>query len=89
MTYSEAEVAAVGALMEKYRGGLDTEAGVALAVVGLSAERAHRETVVRDNMIRVAHRSGASIRQVAEASGLGHRTVIAIVDTEAQSLTKR
>ena len=82
MRYSEAEVAAVNALIEKYRGNLDTEAGTALAVVGLSAERAHKEAVTRDNMIRVAHRAGASLRQLAEVSGLADRTVTAIVTAD-------
>jgi hypothetical protein len=53
--------------------------GAALVVVGLSAERAAREVEIRDNMIRVAHRAGASLRQLAEASGLGRKTVTAIV----------
>jgi hypothetical protein len=30
-------------------------------------------------MIRVAHKSGASIRQLADVSGLGRKTVTAIV----------
>ena len=32
---------------------------MALAVVGLSSERAAKETQLRDDMIRVAHRAGA------------------------------
>jgi plasmid maintenance system antidote protein VapI len=35
-------------------------------------------------MIRVAHRTGASIRQLAEASGLGRKTVTAIVASQAR-----
>ena len=71
--------------MEKYRGGDDGEVGAALVVVGLSAERAAREARIRDDMIRVAHRVGASLRQLAEISGLGRKTVTAIVavDTDA------
>jgi hypothetical protein len=34
-------------------------------------------------MIRVAHRSGASIRQLAEISGLGRKTVTAVVSSDA------
>ena len=68
--------------MDKYRGGLEDEVGAALAVVGLSADRAHRETAIRDDMIRVAHRVGASLRQLAEASGLGRKTVTAIVESD-------
>lgn len=55
------------------------EVGAALAVVGLSAERAAKEAPIRDEMIRVAHRAGASLRQLAEVSGLDRKTVTAIV----------
>lgn len=79
MSYTEAEVTAVKAGMDKYRSGLDYEVGAALAVVGLSAERADKEIAVRDDMMRTAHRVGASLRQIAEASGLGRKTVTAIV----------
>jgi hypothetical protein len=79
MSYSEAEVFAATAAMDKYRGGEEGEAGAALVVVGLSAERAAKESGIRDDMIRVAHRAGASIRQLADASGLGRKTVTAIV----------
>ena len=65
--------------MEKYRGGEEGEIGAALVVVGLSAERAAKEAQLRDDMIRVAHRSGASICQLAEVSALGRKTVTAIV----------
>jgi hypothetical protein len=34
-------------------------------------------------MIRVAHRAGASIRQLADVSGLGRKTVTAIVSAQA------
>jgi hypothetical protein len=68
--------------MEKYRGSEAGEAGAALVVVGLSAERAAKETRIRDDMIRVAHDSGVSIRQLSEASGLGRKTVTAIVSSD-------
>jgi hypothetical protein len=85
MTYSNAEVSAVMATMDKYRGGEEGEAGSALVVVGLSAERAAKEVRIRDDMIRVAHRAGASIRQLAEVSGLGRKTVTAIVSSARES----
>ena len=66
--------------MDAYRGEADGEVAAALAVVGLSAERAHKESEIRDDMIRVAHRSGASLHQLAEVSGLRRETVTAIVD---------
>lgn len=81
MTYSDAEVAAALADMDKHRAGEAGEAGAALAVVGLSAARAARESEFRDDMIRVAHRAGASIRQLADVSGLGRKVVTAIVSS--------
>jgi hypothetical protein len=55
------------------------EIGAAFYVVGLSAARAAKESRSRDDMIRVAHRAGASARQLADVSGLGRKTVTAIV----------
>ena len=82
MSYSESQVTAAVAAMEKHRGGEGGEIGAALAVVGLSAERVAKESAVRDDMIRVAHRAGASIRQLAEVSGLGRKVVTEIVAVE-------
>lgn len=82
MSYSKADVSAVDAAMDKYRDGLDNEVGAALAVVGLSAERVHKEAEIRDDMIRVAHRAGASLRELAEVSGLGRKAVTAIVGAD-------
>ena len=82
MSYTDADVSAAIAGMGKYRSGLDYEVGAALAVVGLSSERAHKEIAIRDDMIRTAHRVGASLRQIAEASGLGRKTVTAIVEAD-------
>ena len=79
MTPRELDVAEAVAAAEKYRGHHDTELGAALAVVGLSAERVTKEAQLRDDMIRVAHRSGASMWQLAEVSGLDRKTVTAIV----------
>lgn len=79
MSYTHDEVSAATTAMHKHRGGYDGELGAALAVVGLSAERAAREAQIRDDMIRVAHRAGASLRQLAEVSSLGRKTVTAIV----------
>ena len=43
---------------------------------------ASKETAARDDMIRTAHRVGALLRQIAEASGLGRKTVTAAVETD-------
>jgi lambda repressor-like predicted transcriptional regulator len=85
MSYSDAEVSAATAAMAKYRGDDNGEVGAALVVVGLSAERAAREIQIRDDMIRVAHRAGASLRQLAEVSGLGRKTVTAIVERDVHT----
>lgn len=82
MNYSDAEVSAATVAMQKYRGDETGEVGAALVVVGLSAERAAREAAIRDDMMRVAHRTGASLRQLAEVSGLGRKTVTAIVERD-------
>jgi hypothetical protein len=83
MSYTETQVSAASAAMEKYRGSDTGEIGAALVVVGLSAERAAKEAQIRDDMIRVAHRAGASLRQLAEVSGLGRKAVTALVSGES------
>lgn len=84
MSYSGAEVFAATAAMDKYRGIEVGESAAALVVVGLCAERAAKEAEIRDDMIRVAHKVGVSIRQLAEASGLGRKTVTAIISQESE-----
>jgi hypothetical protein len=84
VTYSNSEVSAATAAMDKYRGDEDGEAGAALVVVGLSAARAAKESEFRDDMIRIAHRAGVSIRQLADVSGLGRKAVTAIVSSDAR-----
>jgi hypothetical protein len=79
VTYSERDASEVEAAMAKYRGAEGGELGAALAVVGLSTERAAKEVRLRDDMIRVAHRSGASLRQLADVTGLNRKTITAIV----------
>ena len=85
MTYTDAQVDAANRAIDKYRSGEDGEVGAALAVVGLSAERAAREAVIRDDMIRVARRAGASLRQLAEVSGLNRKTVTTIVESDVSA----
>jgi len=78
LSYSEAEVAAATAI-NRYRGNENGEVGAAFVVVGLSADRADKEARIRDDMIRVAHLAGASIRQLSEISGLGRKAVTELV----------
>jgi len=85
MSYSEAEVTAAATAMNKYRGNEGGEIGAALVVVGFGAERADKETRIRDDMIRVAHRAGASIRQLSEVSGLGRKAVTELVSASRLS----
>jgi hypothetical protein len=85
VSYTDAQVSSAIAAMDKYRGGEPGEIGAALAVVGLSAERAAKEQQMRDDMIRVAHRAGASLRQLADVSGLDRKTVTAIVAAPARA----
>ena len=85
MSYTDSQVSAATAAIDKYRSGDDSEIGAALAVVGLSAERAAKEASIRDDMIRVAHRAGASLRQIAEVSGLNRKTVTAIVEKDVRT----
>ena len=80
MSYTDAHVSAATAAVDKYRGSAVGEVGAALAVVGLSAERAAKEAQLRDDMIRVAHNVGACLRQLAEVSGLDRKRVTAIVN---------
>jgi len=82
VTYTDFDAASANAEIAKYRSGLDDEVGAALAVVGLSSDRVQREAGIRDDMIRVAHRAGASLRQLAEVSGLGRKAVTAIVESD-------
>ena len=79
MSYTDSQVSAAIAAMDKYRGGNSGEVGAALVVVGLSAERTAKEAQIRDDLIRVAHRAGASLRQLAEVAGLDRKTVTSIV----------
>ena len=84
MSYSQYHVSAAASAMDKYRGAGEGEIGAALVVVGLSSERVIKEALARDDMIRVAHRAGASIRQISEVSGLGRKTVTAILSGESE-----
>jgi hypothetical protein len=80
MSYTDAQVSAAISAIDKYRGSEVGEVGAALAVVGLSADRVSKEARLRDDMIRVAHSVGASLRQLADVSGLDRKTVTAIVN---------
>lgn len=82
MSYSEADALSANAAIDKYRGDTTGEVAAAMAIVGLCSERVLKETAIRDDMVRVAARAGASLRQLAEVSGLGRKTITAIVDAD-------
>lgn len=50
-------------------------AGAAVAAAALLAERAAREISDRDRVIRIAKREGATLRALAEATGLSRQTI--------------
>jgi len=79
MNYTNADVSSATNAKDKHGGGETGEVGAALVVVGLSWERTAKEVRMRNEMIRVAHRAGAPIRQLADVSGLGRKTVTAVV----------
>lgn len=82
MSYTQADAPSTNAAIDKYRGDLSGEVGAAMAVVGLCSERVLKETAIRDDMVRVVARAGASLRQLAEVSGLGRKTITAIVEAD-------
>jgi hypothetical protein len=49
--------------------------GAAVAAAALLAERAAQEIFDRDRVIRIAKREGATLRALAEATGLSRQTV--------------
>jgi len=81
MSYTNDEVSTATTAMDNYRADKG-EIGAALVVVALSADRASKEKQIRDDMIVVAHRVGASIRQIADAAGLDRKTVANITAFE-------
>lgn len=53
----------------------DDAVGAAVAAAALLAERAAQELSDRDRVIRIAKREGASLRALAEATGLSRQTI--------------
>jgi transposase-like protein len=54
-----------------------------LKLVRYASSNAHVAASKRDAAIREAHRAGASLRDLAEASGISHMTVKRIVERDA------
>jgi hypothetical protein len=59
----------------------DDTVGAAIAAVALLAERAAQEINDRDRVIRIAKREGATLRALAEATGLSRQTIANICAT--------
>ena len=53
----------------------DDAVGAAIAAAALLAERATQEISDRDRVIRIAKREGATLRALAEATGLSRQTI--------------
>ena len=53
----------------------DDAVGAAIAAVALLAERAAQEISDRDRVIRIAKREGATLRALADATGLSRQTI--------------
>jgi len=53
----------------------DNAVGAAIAAAALLAERAAQEISDRDRVIRIAKREGATLRALAEATGLSRQTI--------------
>jgi hypothetical protein len=67
----------------------DDAVGAAVAAAALLAERAARETSDRDRVIRIAKREGASLRALAEATGLSRGTIANICTAASPPARKR
>lgn len=65
--------------------------GAAVAAAALLADRAAREVSDRDRVIRIARREGATLRTLAEATGLSRQTIsnICAAGKPAQHVTAR
>ncbi len=55
-----------------------------LKLVRYAADNADVASSKRDAAIREAHRSGSSLRDIAEASGISHMTVKRIIERAAE-----
>jgi hypothetical protein len=63
--------------------------GAAVAAAALLAERATQEISDRDRVIRIAKREGATLRALADATGLSRQTIANICAASAAPVKKR
>jgi hypothetical protein len=59
--------------------------GAAVAAAALLADRAAQETSDRDRVIRIAKREGATLRALADATGLSRQTIANICAARSAS----
>jgi len=67
----------------------DDAIGAAVAAAALLAERAAHEISDRDRVIRIAKREGATLRALADATGLSRQTIANICAAGAVPARKR
>lgn len=67
----------------------DDAIGAAVAAAALLAERAAHEASDRDRVIRIAKREGATLRALAEATGLSRQTIANICAAPEPTRGKR
>ena len=67
----------------------DDAVGAAVAAAALLAERAAHEISDRDRVIRIAKREGATLRVLAEATGLSRQTIANICAAGSPTGRKR
>jgi len=67
----------------------DDAVGAAIAAAALLAERAAQEISDRDRVIRIAKRQGATLRALAEATGLSRQTIANICAARSSPAKRR
>ena len=67
----------------------DDAVGAAVAAAALLTERAAQEISDRDRVIRIAKREGATLRTLAEATGLSRQTIANICAAADHPTRKR
>lgn len=67
----------------------DDSVGAAVAVAALLARRAVEEMTDRDRVIRIARREGATLRVLADATGLSRQTIANICGSQGSARSSR
>ena len=67
----------------------DDAVGAAIAAAALLAERAAHEISDRDRVIRIAKHEGATLRALAEATGLSRQTIANICSAGSSPAQRR